>query len=835
MRIANKIAISTITLILITTGIVAAIIVFNISARQANNMKEFREAEYSRVEQKLKSLVDVTYESVSSTYTNATKKEYIEAVYGEHLKFVIDSLTSQVEAKYKDFQDGKISEKKAMAQAKELVKTARYDDGTGYVWINDTGAPFPKMVMHPIAPQLDGKVMNSKKFNVTKDKQNLFVAMVNVVKDGGSGFVEYEWVKPGKTENQPKLSYVKLFEPWGWILGTGIYVDDAATEAVKNILFQVAKYRYDNGTGYFWINDNAKPYPKMVMHPIAPQLNGQVLAASKYNVAGENNENLFVAMVNTTGKYGEGFVNYSWPKPGKEDAQPKMSYVKEFKPLGWIIGTGVYTDDIDDAILLKDIALKNKTKMLITRIILIAVVMVVIAGFITILIARGIAGSINKTTNILAQVSEGEGDLTRRLDTGTSGETKAMAESFNKVLDNLDSSFTQLINGLAGTAETLIPIIRSSETVNASLDETNDMASQVATAAEEMSSSIIEIANNTADAASQNEEAVSVSREGSEIIKASEGISAGMRSKIGSLTSEIHKLTENANEIENVITVINDISEQTNLLALNAAIEAARAGEAGRGFAVVADEVRKLAEKTQDSTEDIRKMVQEMQNRVKVADSEAVHVTELVSQQTEVDAQTSENFTNILSSVESLSSNILSVSSAVDEQSSVTTEIASSVETVSQSSAKSQEELTILSENIQGLIGHIMNTSGLFSQYKLKSPSSMFALAKLQHLIYLNKVYAIYLGNRSETADITVDHHSCAFGKFYYGAGMEAFGNTAEFKSIEPIHQQVHSTAAEIVHASQSGDREKARVKLHELFEIAENLMVHLNKIINKG
>lgn len=605
-------------------------------------------------------------------------------------------------------------------------------------------------------------------------------------------------------------------------------------DAISNILTDVAKYKYDNGTGYFWINDTDLPEPKMVMHPIAPQLNGKPLSEKKYNVAGPNrDENIFIAMINATKKDGSGFVSYLWPKPGKDTPQPKMSYVRLFEPMNWIIGTGIYTDDIDDAIAEKTKMLAAETNKLVLKIMFIAGIMVLLGGFVTIFIAKGIAGSISSTSAILKQLSEGSGDLTKRLDAGSTGETKELSISFNKVLDNLDESFTQLIHGLAGTAESLVPIIKASDTVKYSLEETNDMASQVATAAEQMSSSISDIANNTSDAAAQNEEVVHVSRQGGEIIKRSEEISVNMRQKIEALTGEIHKLTGHATEIENVITVINDISEQTNLLALNAAIEAARAGEAGRGFAVVADEVRKLAEKTQDSTEDIRKMVKEMQGRVQTANTEAVIVSDLVIQQSEIDTQTSENFSNIMSAVESLSNNILGVSSAVDEQSAVTTEIASSIETVSMSSAKSKEELGYLSANIKSLIENIMYTSGLFSEYKLKSTSSMFAIAKLQHLIYLNKVYAVYEGTRTETADITIDHHSCAFGKFYYSKGVEIHGNLPEFKALEPIHQRVHALAATVVSNTQAGNRESARESIYELFQIAEDLMQKLNNIIN--
>lgn len=141
-------------------------------------------------------------------------------------------------------QQGELSASAAQAGAIATIKAMRYD-GKEYFWLNDLGTPFPKMVMHPTVPALDGQVLDAAEFNratglrvgsdgpftATDGRKNLFIAFVEVVNRGGDGYVTYDWPKPkagtGITEDlYPKLSYVKKFEPWGWLIGSGIYIDD---------------------------------------------------------------------------------------------------------------------------------------------------------------------------------------------------------------------------------------------------------------------------------------------------------------------------------------------------------------------------------------------------------------------------------------------------------------------------------------------------------------------------------------------------------------------------------------------------------------------------------
>ncbi|MHB1015273.1 MAG: cache domain-containing protein, partial [Desulfurivibrionaceae bacterium] len=344
-KIRWKILSCTFTAILTVTAFITIGTVATIRYNAAQEIESFRQAELEQTKTALKDYVDVAYATVDSNYKNALDKTYLEKRYGQQLKDIVDMAVKIVE----DAKRGGMSTERAKAMAAEKIKNLRYDHGTGYLWINDTGKPFPKMVMHPTVPALDGKVLDDPKFNCALGKkENLFSAFVQVCEaNGGDGFVDYLWPKPtkdGLTKEQPKLSYVRLVPGWDWIIGTGIYVDDALPDAIEKTKQDLAKMRYAGGTGYFWINDTTKPFPKMVMHPTVPALDGKVLDDPKFNCALGKKENLFKAFVEvceTNG--GEGFVDYLWPKPTKEGLtkeQPKLSYVRSYKPLDWVIGTG---------------------------------------------------------------------------------------------------------------------------------------------------------------------------------------------------------------------------------------------------------------------------------------------------------------------------------------------------------------------------------------------------------------------------------------------------------------------------------------------------------------
>ncbi len=360
------------------------------------------------------------------TETLTRKKSELKNIV--HLAFV------QIEEAYKKYHNGTLSEKEAKHRAKEMVRRLRYDDGVGYIWINDTTRPIPRMIMHPSIPALEGKIADNPLYdNALSTGTNLLTKFVDLCLDAGDGFVEYVWPKPttkGLTKEQPKISYVRLFEEWEWVVGTGVYIDFIEDEAQKRLDAILAELTHTfkeiklAKTGYLYIFDRNK---KMLVHPnIAGEDFGKRINPNSNRLIAEE----LILAAQTPNKP----FDYIWDKPEHrgEYKFKKRTYVSYFEPLGWYICSSVYIDEIEE----QGIKLRKKLFILSSLFLFIAIVFSLI-----------FSRHLTKPLQVLVEAArhiEKHGISALNIPIIGSEETKKLGSTFNAMLESIRKSSKDL-------------------------------------------------------------------------------------------------------------------------------------------------------------------------------------------------------------------------------------------------------------------------------------------------------------------------------------------------------------------------------------------------------
>ncbi|PKL37312.1 MAG: hypothetical protein CVV44_16910 [Spirochaetae bacterium HGW-Spirochaetae-1] len=351
----------------------------------------------------------------------------------------------------------------------------------------------------------------------------------------------------------------------------------------ENAFNYVRRIRYGrDGNDYVWINDFR---PFMVMHPLRPDLNDKDLSDYK----DPSGKKLFVEMVQVCKKNNAGYVQYIWQyKQDKNRLEPKISYVKTFAPLNWIIGTGVYEADIREEIAGRLVNLQIR----------IAIVFTIITGLLALLIylvSRNIKSGIAQCAAFAEELARG--NLKERIELDQNDEIGTLAKTLNVSADNLEN----LVANVVENANRLTTVVEQIAGGNQQLSQMN---TEQASSLEEIASSIEEAVAGISSNADNAQKAERLSLDAARTADESASVVLGAIDSIG-------KISESSSRIAEITAMINEIAFQTNLLALNAAVEAARAGEQGRGFAVVAAEVRSLAGRAREAAKEINGVIAE--------------------------------------------------------------------------------------------------------------------------------------------------------------------------------------------------------------------------------
>lgn len=458
--------------------------------------------------------------------------------------------------------------------------------------------------------------------------------------------------KQAATRHIVELAMGILVEQDALVKAGTLTLEQSQKEAIEHI----SKLRY-GGKEYLWINDlNAV----CIMHPIKPELNGKDLSGMK----DANGVFIFREFVKVCNEKGEGFVNYMWPKPGEKEAIPKTSYVKNFAPWGWILGSGIYIDDVH-----KDV---NEVKWLFLGLSLFVAIVSLLLAY---SVSRGITRTLGKVDRTLHDMSTGEGDLTRRLEVERNDETGSLATSLNRFLDNMKEIMERITRNAMEVAAAATQLTQTAENIARGTEKVSEESGSVAIATEQMAATSASISNNCATAVENVTRAGHTAKDGAAIVGNAVETIQRIAGKVQESAQTVASLGSRSEQIGDIVGTIEDIADQTNLLALNAAIEAARAGEQGRGFAVVADEVRALAERTTKATREIAEMIKTIQRETASAVAAMEEGVQEVQLGTEDAARSGHALEEILAQVGHVTRQIDEIAVAAKEQTGGTNDI----------------------------------------------------------------------------------------------------------------------------------------------------------------
>ena len=474
-------------------------------------------------------------------------------------------------------------------------------------------------------------------------------------------------------------------------------------QALRNVRF--------GGAGYFFIYD-FDGFNRF--HAVKPALEG----TAQIGMTDPNGKKIVVGLIQAA-RSGDGFFNYDYSKPGVTGLVPKIGYAATVPGKNWILGTGAYTDDIDAQVDSYREVMTQHMNDKAMMIMLFALVLVAITAVVMLVAAQRMVNPIHNMVQNLEDIAKGEGDLTKRLDVQGSDEIAMLGRAFNQFVDKLQGIIKDVARATVEVKSGADNISSQTSAMAQQLISHNNETDQVVTAITEMSATASEVAMSTTQVAEATQAATQDVGNAQECVDSSLHEVSTLMAEIDMAAGHINSLNEQSQKINSVLTVIGGIAEQTNLLALNAAIEAARAGEQGRGFAVVADEVRSLASRTQASTLEINEMLSELHNLVSLAVSSMESSQQSCHRSVTSSRAISDSLGAVTSAVTSINDMSTQIATAATEQSSVTEEINRNVFAIQEIVNELLQASNSASDTSQGLANEGRNLDTLVGQFKV--------------------------------------------------------------------------------------------------------------------
>jgi methyl-accepting chemotaxis protein len=450
-----------------------------------------------------------------------------------------------------------------------------------------------------------------------------------------------------------------------------------------------------------------------------------------------------------------------------------------------------------------------------------------------VMIFRSITKPLAKVMEVLATVASGNLKVRSGLD--SHDEMGILAREVDQMADKLADTIGKVSTNSIQVSIAANRVHKLADSLAKNSESLASQSTTIATASEEMAATSSDIARNCNDAALEGKGASEVAVSGADVVDKTVTGMTRIAERVKGSAKIVEELGRRSNQIGEIIGTIEDIADQTNLLALNAAIEAARAGEQGRGFAVVADEVRALAERTTRATREIGEMIKAIQKETKSAVTAMEEGVTEVEQGTVGAAQSGEALQHILQRIDVVTQQVNQIATAAEEQTATTTEVSHNIMNVTEIAhvtSKESHDITTEANKLSGLSGALMDAIGAFSIEE--SNTLIINKAKSAHMIFVGKIQAHLDGTAKTDPSTLPDHHGCNFGKWYDNMGTEHCGHLQIFKDIVQPHARVHELGKAAIMAHNAGDRVKAATLCEEMVQSSIALLGILEELEKK-
>ncbi|WP_028537034.1 methyl-accepting chemotaxis protein [Paludibacterium yongneupense] len=473
-------------------------------------------------------------------------------------------------------------------------------------------------------------------------------------------------------------------------------------EAQHLALQALTRMRYD-GKEYFFVLDSDLRY---LAHGAKAALIGKDLHTLK-DATGINMGDLYEQALRAGG--GKGFASFVWDKPGSASPQPKLAYLMSSKNWHWVVVTGIYVDDLEATF---------HTKMLRLGIVCLLALLVLGGGGLLLLgsVRHLLGAEPERLVEVVRRIADNRLDRPIELARGDSHSVLAAVAAMHTQLRAL---VQEIVDGTDTLTRMNGQLAHSAADVATRSEQQSQGAGAMAAAAEQLTASVNQIAGNAQQARTLSQESGQLSADGGRVITQAMGELERIHAVVEQAAEAIGALTGKTQSIATIMQVIKEIADQTNLLALNAAIEAARAGEAGRGFAVVADEVRKLSERTARATDEIAGMIEEIHGSSNASQSRMDEAVQRVRTGLALAGQGSEAIVRIRDSNDRVIAVVSDISVALNEQAQASQDIAQQVEVIAHSSALNAGSSGEVAHSVQAMRSMAEQQRGLVARFVL--------------------------------------------------------------------------------------------------------------------